>query len=87
MRGGCPLRRTCFASCRLWTGNVCCAIVQGLFVSCPGAVNVASVYFYLDVLEVCLTESGQHEGLVIARERYKRFQVPRSLGKEVIRAG
>ena len=47
----------------------------------------------IDVFEVCdyadlqgLTESGQHEGMVIARERYKRFQVPRSLGKEVMRA-
>ena len=43
----------------------------------------------LDVLEVCgwtdlqkLTESG----LIIARERYERFQVPHSLGTEVMRA-
>ena len=47
----------------------------------------------LDVLEVCvwadlqeLIESGQHECIVITRERYKRFQGPRSLGKAVIRA-
>ena len=50
---------------------------------------MAGVY---DVLEVCdwadlqeLAESGQHEGIVIARERYKRFQVPRSPGQEVTR--
>ena len=48
---------------------------------------MAGVY---DVLEVCdwadlqeLAESGQHKGIVIARERYKRFQVPRSPGQEV----
>ena len=47
----------------------------------------------LDVLEVCdwadvqeLIDSGHHEDIVIARERYQRFRVPRSPGKEVIRA-
>ena len=46
----------------------------------------------LDVLEVCdwsdaqeLSDSGHHEGMIIARERYKHFHVPRSLGKEVVR--
>ena len=39
----------------------------------------------LDMFEVCdwadlqgLIASGHHEGMVIARERYERFQVPRS---------
>ena len=47
----------------------------------------------LDMLEVCdwadlqgLIASGHHESVVIARERYERFQVPRSLGKEVVQA-
>ena len=47
----------------------------------------------LGLLEVCdwadlqeFTESGQREGIVIVRERYKRFQVPRSLGKGVVGA-
>ena len=46
----------------------------------------------LDMLEVCdwadlqeLAESGQHEGMLIARERYNCFQVQRSPGKEVVR--
>ena len=33
-----------------------------------------------------LIASGHHEGMVIARERYERFQVPRSPGKELVRA-
>ena len=111
MRGGCPLRWTCYASCRLWTGNFCCTIVPRVFrvMSTPssqfgGATDSSFVSFRvrsmwqvctdnLDVLEVCdladlqeLTESGQNEGIAIARERYKRFQVPRSPGNEVIRA-
>ena len=47
----------------------------------------------LDMLEVCdwadlqgLTAKDHHEGMVIARDRYEFFQVPRSLGKEVVRA-
>ena len=47
----------------------------------------------LDMLEVCdwadlpwLIAAGHREGMVIARERYERFQVPRSPGKEVVRA-
>ena len=47
----------------------------------------------LDMLEACdwpylqgLIASGHHEGMVIARERYERFQVPRSPGKELVRA-
>ena len=47
----------------------------------------------LDMLEVCgwadlqgLVASGHHEGMVIARARYERFHVPRSPGKEVVRA-
>ena len=46
----------------------------------------------LDMLEVCdwadlqgLIASGRHEGM-LARERYERFQVPRSPDKEVVRA-
>ena len=46
----------------------------------------------LDVLEVCdwsdvqeLSESGHHEDIIIAREGYEHFQVPRSPGKEVVR--
>ena len=46
----------------------------------------------LDVLEVCdwsdaeeLSDSGHHEGMVIAGERKKHFHVPRSPGKEVVR--
>ena len=40
----------------------------------------------LDMLEQGLVASGHHEGVVIARERYERFQVPRSRGKKVVRA-
>ena len=47
----------------------------------------------LDVLEVCdwadvqeLIDSGHHEGIVIARERYQRFRAPRAPGKGVVRA-
>ena len=47
----------------------------------------------LDMLEVCdwadlqgLTAKDHHEGTVIARDRYELFQVPRSPGKEVVRA-
>ena len=46
----------------------------------------------LDVLEVSdwqdvqeLHESGHHEGISSARERYEHFHVPRSPGKEVVR--
>ena len=39
---------------------------------------------WADVQE--LIDSGHHEGIVIARERYHRFQGPRFPGKEVIRA-
>ena len=44
----------------------------------------------LDVLEVCdwtdvqeLIDSEHHEGIVIARERYERFRVPRPLAKKL----
>ena len=50
---------------------------------------------YIDnlvVLEVCdrsdvqeLCDSCHHEGMIIARERYKHFHVPRSPGKAVVR--
>ena len=46
----------------------------------------------LDVLELCdwsdvqeLSDSGHHEGMIIARERFQHFHVPRSPGKEVVR--
>ena len=63
----------------------------------PKLVRVRSMWQVcvdnLDVLETCdwadlqeLAESGQHEGIVVARERYKRFQVLRSPGMEVTRS-